>query len=66
MAAETVTSPDVLTDREILADIHSKVLEMWTVFERFRPMLETRDGRPDMIGVFQARREARRAARGGP
>jgi len=58
-----------LTDRAILLHILEHVEAMWAELEEFRPllaMLKRHDGTPDMIGMLQARREARRAARGGP
>lgn len=63
------TNTDQLTDRDLLLLILGHVQEMWAELDSFRPllaMLKRPDGRPDMVGLFQARREARKAARGGP
>lgn len=58
-----------ITDREILLHILRRVEAMWDELEQFRPLLailKRPDGRPDMIGLLQARREARKAGRARP
>jgi hypothetical protein len=57
-----------LTDRALLVHILEHVEAMWAELEEFRPllaMLKRPNGTPDMVGLLQARREAKRAARGG-
>jgi hypothetical protein len=63
--------PDVteVTDRELLIHLVSRVEQLWEEIEQFRPLLnmvKAGGGKPDMVGLLQARREARKAARGGP
>jgi len=63
-----VTAAADLTDRDLLLHILRRIEAMWAELEEFRPllaMLKTRDGKPDMVGMLQARREARKAARHG-
>jgi hypothetical protein len=58
-----------LTDRALLVHILEHVEAMWAELEEFRPllaMLKRPNGTPDMVGLLQARREAKRAARGAP
>jgi hypothetical protein len=63
--------PDVteVTDRELLIHLVRRIDEMWAELEQFRPllaMIRGGNGKPDMVGLLQARREAKKAARGGP
>jgi hypothetical protein len=67
-----VTPPETikteLTDRALLVHILEHVEAMWAELDEFRPllaMIKRPNGAPDMVGMLQARREARRAARGG-
>ncbi|HLM89249.1 MAG TPA: hypothetical protein VK284_09505 [Streptosporangiaceae bacterium] len=58
-----------LTDRALLVHILEHVEAMWAELDEFRPllaMIKRPNGTPDMIGLLQARRDARKAARGGP
>jgi hypothetical protein len=58
-----------LTERELLIHLVSRVEQLWAEIEQFRPLLnmvKAGNGKPDMVGLLQARREARKAARGGP
>jgi hypothetical protein len=67
---------DEMTDRQLLEQIARRTQEtrdmvntLTAVLDEFRPLLAVikgANGKPDMIGVLQARREARRAARSGP
>lgn len=57
-----------LSDRDLLLHILSHVESMWAELEEFRPllaMLKRPDGKPDMVGILGARRQAKKAARGG-
>ena len=64
-----------LTDRELLEQIARRtqetrdlVNELHAELDAFRPLLNMirgGNGKPDMVGVLQARREARKAARHG-
>ena len=58
---------DQLTDRALLEHVARRVEALWLELEQFRPlltMIRGADGRPDMVGVLQARRELRRGRRG--
>lgn len=58
-----------ITDREILLHILARVEAMWDELEQFRPLLamvKGGNGKPDMVGLLQARREVKKAARHGP
>jgi hypothetical protein len=56
-----------VTDRDLLIHLVSRVEQLWSEFEQFRPllnMIKGGGGKPDMVGVLQARRELRKASRG--
>ena len=65
-----------LTDRELLEQIARRtqetrdmVNELHAELDAFRPLLALirgGNGQPDMVGVLQARRELKKAARRGP
>jgi len=67
---------DNLTDRQLLEQIARRTQEtrdmvntLVGVLEEFRPllaMIKGSNGKPDMVGVMQARREIKKAARRGP
>lgn len=68
-----VTPPETikteLTDRALLVHILEHVEAMWAELDEFRPllaMIKRPGGAPDMVGMLQARREVRKAARRGP
>jgi hypothetical protein len=61
--------PDVteVTDRELLIHLVSRVEQLWAEVEQFRPLLNMirgGNGKPDMVGVLQARREIRKMRHG--
>lgn len=73
MTIMAATSPEPikteLTDRALLVHILEHVEAMWAELEEFRPllnMIKRPNGTPDMVGMLQARREAKRAGRRGP
>lgn len=64
-----ISDMPAVTDRELLEQIARKVDELHAELDAFRPllaMIRGGNGKPDMIGALQARRELRKAARGGP
>ena len=59
-----------LSDRDVLLHIltHVEALtELLALLDEFRPLLAmlTQNGKPDMVGIMQARREFRRGLRNG-
>lgn len=60
--------PDV-SDRDLLLYIAGQVDKLHAELEAFRPllnMIKAGNGKPDMVGLLQARREVKKAARRGP
>lgn len=57
-----------VSDRDLLLHIAGQLDKLHAELESYRPLLDMikgRDGRPDMIGLMQARREAKKAGRRG-
>ena len=76
MSHANITDMPDATDRDLLEQIArdaretcGMVHELLTELESFRPllaMIKGGNGKPDMVGVLQARRELRKAGRHGP
>lgn len=57
-----------VSDRDLLLYIAGQVDKLHAELDSFRPllnMIKGSNGKPDMVGLLQARREAKRAGRGG-